>query len=229
MLKPPAARSLSDSRAARLSIEIPADLASAIHKVALDLRVTSFVLLLSAQYVMLARWCGLDDITIGTVTHGRDAPALQGVVGYLADREYYRTSLAGNPDFIEIVQRVMATMRDAARHQFVPSDIVKHIAGGAAKCIHAPIFNYLPYIGAGQGMPSNDSPAPFPVAPPPAQSAASPDMCYWLALHENVDGLRGHFRFGGPVVEALPATYVSVLTQAVAAPKRKLGSFWLHS
>src|SRR5581483_2409540 len=127
MLKPPAPRSVSESREARVCVEIPADLASAIHKVALEICVTPFVLLLSAQYVMLARWCGLDDITIGTVTHGRDEPALQGVVGYLADRVYYRASLAGNPDFVEVVQRVMAALRAAARHQWVPSDIVKRI------------------------------------------------------------------------------------------------------
>jgi len=227
---PTSTRSTGASAGARLDIEIESQLAAGIFEAARVMRVTPFLLLLASQYVLLSRLTGLEDITVGTVIHGRETAPLQRVVGNLADRVYYRVNLSGNPRFAEVVLRVRANVLEAEPHQFVRSDILTRIRGSEGP-LHAPIFNYLP-ANPIESLPPlwnkpDESVVGFGLAAPPALSIANPQMCYWLALNGTPTGIRGEFRFGGPVLPELSSAFISVLSQAVRWNRLRLRSFTL--
>lgn len=217
----------SEQQGARVPLKINTELASAVYETAAALHASPFLVLLAAQVVLVAKLTELDDVTIGSVTLGREVPALQGVVGYLADRVYYRVDVARNPGFGEILERVRATVIDASAHQFVRADIVKSAIGGD-RGIVAPMFNYLPGDAlAAPVMAPGMTMSPFAIQPPPARSEASSELSYWLELRGGASGMQGHFRFGGSAMPGLAPAFEAILSQAMGRHQCRLHSFRL--
>ena len=84
--------------------------------------VTPYVVLLSAFKLMLSRYGDSLDIAVGTPIANRHLLATEQLVGTLVNTLVMRTDLAGNPDFVELVQRVRKTALDAYAHQDAPFD-----------------------------------------------------------------------------------------------------------
>lgn len=210
----------------RAEIKLGSELTSAIHETARALRVTPYFVLLAGQYVLLSKLTGLADVTVGCLIQGRETPALQQVVGNLADREYYRVSLTGNLRFAEVVQRVRDCVMEAESHQFVRFDVLTRIRGDEGLVI-APMFNYMPGGPAESAPnPSDESVTKFPIASAPENTPGG-GPCYWLTLWWTPGGLQGNFRFGGASMPAVVPAFTSVLAQAVKWNRLRLRSFAL--
>ncbi|MFD1939042.1 amino acid adenylation domain-containing protein [Nonomuraea mangrovi] len=81
---------------------------------------TMFMTLMAAYQAVLAAHSGQRDISVATVTSGRDRASLDGVVGYFADTLVIRGDLTGAPTFGELVERTRDTVMDAFAHQGAP-------------------------------------------------------------------------------------------------------------
>ncbi len=85
---------------------------------------TSFMALLAAFSVLLARYSGQDDFPVGVPTSGRAAEGLGSrlaeAVGYLVNPVVLRADLAGEPTGGELLQRTRRTVLDAFAHQDLP-------------------------------------------------------------------------------------------------------------
>ncbi len=81
-----------------------------------------FMLYLATFKLLLMRWCGQDDIVVGTPIARRDRPQLTNLVGPLVNVLVLRTDLAGNPGFIALLKRVRDTALEAYQHQDQPFD-----------------------------------------------------------------------------------------------------------
>ncbi len=79
-----------------------------------------FTVLLAAYYVVLYRESGQDDLVVGSPFAGRTQPVLDHVVGYFANMLPLRASLAGEPTFREVVQRVREKVLAAFDRQDAP-------------------------------------------------------------------------------------------------------------
>ncbi|WP_214321297.1 non-ribosomal peptide synthetase [Nonomuraea sediminis] len=101
-------------------LELPADLAAALDKVARRQRVTLFMVLLAAYQVLLARHTGQDDLLVGSPTAGRDRVELEPVVGYLSNTVVLRGDLSGDPTLEELLLRTRGVVLGAMAHQDVP-------------------------------------------------------------------------------------------------------------
>jgi amino acid adenylation domain-containing protein len=75
--------------------------------------VTFFVTLLTAFNVFLSRYCGQDDIVVGTLTSNRNQPEAQQLIGLFENMLVLRNDLSGDPSFVELLQRVRATAEEA--------------------------------------------------------------------------------------------------------------------
>lgn len=222
--------SMRDSTTVRTEIKLGAELTSAIYETARALRVTPYFLLCAAQYVLLSKLTELEDVTIGSVIQGRETPALQPVVGNLADRVYHRVSLVGNPRFAELVQRVRTAVMEAESHQFVRFDILTRIRGDEGLVV-APMFNYMPGGPAEAAPPAwneaDESVTRFPIAPAPVNTPGG-GPSYWLTMWWTSDGLEGNFRFWGRSMPAVAPAFAAVLAQAVRWTRLRLRSFALN-
>lgn len=208
-----------DATGRRQAFSLDASIAHGLEEAARGLRTTTFCLLLAAQKAMLARVCGVDDVTILAVNGGREFPLLERTVGYMADRTFYRTDVGADPSFAELVERVRQTMRQADRRQFWRYDLLQEDRGVGAM-IAAPAFNYY---RRDTGPPTHGVWAriqPFPLRPPPGRSDPGAGVTgYWCVLTQEGGALRGQVRYRGDFPVDFPAALAKVLEQVCRDPR----------
>ncbi|MGH9830498.1 MAG: condensation domain-containing protein, partial [Blastocatellia bacterium] len=89
---------------------------------------TLFVTLLTAFQVLLSRYCGQDEILIGTPTSGRSSPDFAATVGYFVNPVVIRSVVRAADSFSDTVKRSRGIVIDAFHHQEYPfPDIVKRL------------------------------------------------------------------------------------------------------
>ncbi len=62
--------------------------------------------LLACFQLLLARYCGVADVAVGTPMANRTHTASEHLVGTLVNTLVMRTDLSGNPSFADLLQRV---------------------------------------------------------------------------------------------------------------------------
>jgi non-ribosomal peptide synthetase component F len=95
-------------------------LTSRLEALARKQRVTLYTLLLAAYQAFLHRYCGQDDILVGSIMSGRTQPRFERVIGYLANPVVMRADLTGDPPFTEFLAQVWQTVQEAIDHQNYP-------------------------------------------------------------------------------------------------------------
>lgn len=99
---------------------IPGPLVTRLEALARRQNATPFMVLLAAFDVLLARYSGQNDITVTSPMSGRTRPELEGLIGYFVNPLLLRTNLSGDPDFLELLDRVRAVCLAAFRNQELP-------------------------------------------------------------------------------------------------------------
>ncbi|MFD7595792.1 condensation domain-containing protein [Kitasatospora sp. NPDC059812] len=107
-------------RGDQVEIEIPAELAERIRALGRTHEVTSFMTLLAAFQVLLARCTGQADVTVGTPISGRTRIEVEPLVGFFVNTLVLRTDLSGDPGFTDVLARVRRGAVEAYAHQDVP-------------------------------------------------------------------------------------------------------------
>ncbi|HEX4705042.1 MAG TPA: amino acid adenylation domain-containing protein, partial [Pseudonocardiaceae bacterium] len=99
---------------------LPDTLAAGVRALAVRLRMTPFMVLLSAFAVLLRRYAGTDDVIVGTPIAGRDAPEVHDIVGYLANTVPLRLRLDGGSSWPDVLRTVRDTTLDAYDNADLP-------------------------------------------------------------------------------------------------------------
>ncbi|UCD34366.1 MAG: amino acid adenylation domain-containing protein [Nitrospiraceae bacterium] len=81
---------------------------------------TLYMVLLAAFKVLLCRYSGQDDISVGTPEAGRARPELEPLVGYFLNMLVIRSNLSGDPSFREFLYQVRQVSLDAFVHKDLP-------------------------------------------------------------------------------------------------------------
>ncbi|HYC89371.1 MAG TPA: condensation domain-containing protein [Thermoanaerobaculia bacterium] len=82
--------------------------------------VTTFMLVLAAYYVLLARISGSEQLLVGTLMAGRQRKETERLIGYLVNTLVLRGDVSGQPAFRELLQRVRESALAAFAHQEFP-------------------------------------------------------------------------------------------------------------
>jgi len=96
------------------------DLSAALRAVTLRESVTPFMLLGTGFATLLARWCGQDDLLLGSPLAGRDRRETENLVGLLANTLILRADLRGGPSLRAALRRFRETALDAFAHPDLP-------------------------------------------------------------------------------------------------------------
>src|SRR5262249_39062516 len=104
-------------RGAREKRQLPAILSAKLIALSQKEHVTLFMLLLAAFQVLLLRYSGQSDISVGTPIANRRQAELERVIGFFVNTLVLRTNLLGNPTFEEVLQRVREVCLGAYSHQ----------------------------------------------------------------------------------------------------------------
>ena len=78
------------------------------------------MVLLAAFQVVLFKYTGQEDISIGSPIAGRDHPDLEAIIGYFANLLVLRTPIEITSSFRQMVRKVRETTLDAYAHHNVP-------------------------------------------------------------------------------------------------------------
>ncbi|HEU4884066.1 MAG TPA: amino acid adenylation domain-containing protein [Longimicrobium sp.] len=107
-------------RGGRMEFFLPAQVRERVDRLAREEDATPFMVLLAAFSVLLARWSGADDVTIGSPVAGRSPEETEALVGVFVNTLALRTDLSGTPSFRQALRRVRDATVDAYAHQEVP-------------------------------------------------------------------------------------------------------------
>jgi len=123
----------------RLDVEMSRDL----KKIAGRLKTTLFVALLAIYKIALWRITGQDELVVVALHAGRLGAGFQKAIGDFALEVAYKTCLTGNPDFTEVVRRIIRAMNEADLHQPVPLDWVRRALSEEGISFCAPGINFI--------------------------------------------------------------------------------------
>jgi amino acid adenylation domain-containing protein len=89
----------------------------------------SFATVLAAFKALLHRYANQDEIVVGTSVPCRNQSGTKNIVGPIANLLVLRSSLEGNPAFLDLLARVTKTIQQAGAHQDMPFDrLVRELA-----------------------------------------------------------------------------------------------------
>ncbi|CAL9567112.1 amino acid adenylation domain-containing protein [Streptomyces sp. enrichment culture] len=103
---------------------VPADVVDGLHRLGAAHGTTLFMTLTAAVQLLLSRWTGQSDITVGTVTSGRERAELENIVGFFVNTVALRTRVDESATVAGLLARVRETVLDAFGHADVPFDRV---------------------------------------------------------------------------------------------------------
>jgi amino acid adenylation domain-containing protein len=105
--------------------------------------VTLFMTLLAAYQVLLHRYTSEEDIVVGTPIAARTLPETEGLIGLFINTLALRSSLAGDPSFVELLERVKETALGAYAHQDLPFERLVKELQPERTLAHNPLFQVM--------------------------------------------------------------------------------------
>ncbi|MBV8858951.1 MAG: amino acid adenylation domain-containing protein [Acidobacteria bacterium] len=205
-------------------VSIDAELTEQLRRLGRRQGVTLFMTLLAAFEAVLHYHSRLEEIVVGTDVAGRRHVETERLIGLFVNSLVLRTSLAGDPNFVELLGRVRRTTLEAYAHADVPFGKLVEELQPERSLAHMPLFqvafSFQNYLGEAPEVPG------LRVSNVEVESrTAKFDMV--LNLSETKGGIVGAWRyntdlFNAATAERLVECFTKLLRHAAAAPEEKL-------
>lgn len=131
---------LRDAPRKTVVTEIPAELAGRLKQLGRQRGATPFMVFLATLNVLISRYSGSSDVVVGVPIAGRMRPELEDLIGFFVNTLVFRTDLAGDPSFAEILARTADTALEAYQHQELPFEKLVDITPSGRDLSRNPIF-----------------------------------------------------------------------------------------
>ncbi len=101
-------------------VQLPDALWQGVQELSRREGVTPFMTLLAAFEALLYRYTGQEDVVVGTPIANRNRAEIEGLIGLFVNMLVLRTSLSGNPIFLDLLERVRSVTSAAYAHSDMP-------------------------------------------------------------------------------------------------------------
>jgi len=119
---------VKSNRGALYSLHISEELTNRLRTVSTEGGATLFMTLLTGLKILLSRYSGQEDISIGTPVAGRQQQETEGLVGFFVNMLVLRSRVPGDISFRELLQQIKQITLAAYEHKEVPFEkIVERI------------------------------------------------------------------------------------------------------
>ncbi|MET0398102.1 MAG: amino acid adenylation domain-containing protein, partial [Longimicrobiaceae bacterium] len=215
---------LPGARAASAVRVLPRETAEAVRALARREGATTFMVLLAALDVLLARWSGEDDVVVGTPVANRTRRETEDLVGFFANTLVLRVDASGSPAFRGLLARVREATLGAYQHQDVPFERLVDALGVERATGRTPLFQVMFSADDGAG-----APRPFGGLRVEHHPTGTPAAKFDLAVSvsEGPAGLGVRFAYreelwDAATVERVAEAYALLLEAAAADPSRRI-------
>ncbi|MGW7573424.1 non-ribosomal peptide synthase/polyketide synthase [Streptomyces sp. NPDC054765] len=128
---------------ALLEFALPATLTDRLRETGRGADATLYMTLLAACKMLLARWAGQEDVTVGTVASGRERPELEHLIGMFVNTLVLRSQVRADLPFTALLSEVRATVLDAFAHQDVPFERLVDVLQPERDTSRTPLFQVM--------------------------------------------------------------------------------------
>ena len=104
---------------------------------------TIFMVLMAAFKVVLMRWSGEEDLSIGTPIANRTRREVEGLIGFFVNTLVLRSDLSGNPSFKELIRREREVALEAYAHQEAPFEKLVEEINPDRDLSRSPLFQVM--------------------------------------------------------------------------------------
>ena len=119
-----------------------------LHRLARQEGCTLFMVLVALTKVLLRRYSGQGEVTVGTGIAGRDHPDLKDQIGFYVNTLVLRDELGIRDSFVEVLGKVKGTMVDAYGHGEYPFDrLVEELGSVERDMSRNPLFDVMVMMG----------------------------------------------------------------------------------
>ncbi|MEW5927424.1 MAG: non-ribosomal peptide synthase/polyketide synthase, partial [Gemmatimonadota bacterium] len=132
-----------DPRGASVRVDLPPDVSRELRALARREGATAFMALLAAWQLLLARYAGQDDVSVGVPIAGRTRLETEPLIGFFVNTLVLRTDLSGAPGFAGLLARVRETTLGAYQHQDLPFERLVEALAPERSLAHTPLFQAM--------------------------------------------------------------------------------------
>jgi amino acid adenylation domain-containing protein len=218
--------SVQTYRAGSAALEIPPRLLEALKALSRDEAATLFMTLLAAFQVLLHRYTGQDDISVGSPIAGRTRIETEALIGFFVNSLVLRADLSGQPSFRQLLSRVREMALGAYAYQDLPFEKLVEELRPERDTSRTPLFQVLFVL---QNTPKEVLQLPGLTITPLKIGFATAKWDLQLTLSETASGLKASMLYNADLFEAATIArmlghYHNLLEAVVADPQRQINS-----
>lgn len=146
-----------DYRGANIHIPIGSQTSKALRRLAEELNVSLFSLLLSAYFLTLRCFSNQDDVIVGVPVANRPHPRLDNVVGFFVNTLPVRTCIDDDKSIVNYVNDTAREVLDLLQHQELPFEQLLEILEIERDTSRHPVFQVTFGVQSFGAQPSGDS------------------------------------------------------------------------
>jgi len=224
--------SVQSTKGAIASFSIDKDLSDSLNSLSKKNGVTFFMTLLSAFNVLLYRYSGQENFTIGSPIAGRQQEETEALIGFFINTLALRSEVTGTESFDELLQKIKTSTLGAYENQDVPFEKIVDSVVKQRDMSRSPVFQVTFALQNTPKVPELRLGDLILEGEDPKQNVSKFDLVFSISETEN--GLHGIVEyctdlFKEETINKMIAHFKNILTSVVKDPQQKTGSLQMLS
>ncbi|HEY0762320.1 MAG TPA: amino acid adenylation domain-containing protein [Pyrinomonadaceae bacterium] len=207
-----------------LTFDLPVELSNKLMALSRREGTTLFMTLLAAFDVLLWRYTGQADLSVGTPIAGRNQAEIEGLIGFFVNTLVLRVQLDGRESFRELLGRVREVTLGAYGHQDVPFERLVEELQPERDLSHTPLFQVAFAL---QNVPQQQIELPGITLRAEESESQAAKFSLVMILHESDSGVQGSLTyntdlFDASTIERMVQHFTRLLSAASANPDQPI-------
>ncbi len=206
----------------RFTFALLPEITNALKNLCKQENTTLFMATLAAFFVLLQRYSGQTDLTVGVPVSGRIRPEITQNIGFFVNNLVFRGDFSDNPTFRQFLAKLKQTVLEAFEHQEVPFERLVVELNPDRSLSHSPLFQTM-FAFQNSPMPNLNLPG-LTLTPLDNIHTQTAKFDLFLSLIELSNGLNGFMEYNSDLfetetIERMLSNYNTLLKSIINAPE----------